>query len=51
MKYRVEVQSRAERQIRRLPRDIQERVMLAAYALGENPRPHGYDKLAGRDNE
>lgn len=30
---------------------MQERVTLAAYALGNDPRPHGYDKLAGRDNE
>ena len=51
MTYRVDVEARAARQIRRLPRGIQERVTLAAYALGSDPRPHGYDKLAGRDNE
>ena len=45
--YSVEVSSTAERQIRRLPRDDQIRVLRVIQALETEPRPPGCRKLAG----
>ena len=47
MKYRVLLEPHAERAIRKLAPDIRERVLRAAYNLGEDPRPFGYIKLRG----
>ena len=51
MKYRVVVEPGAERDIRRLAADVRARVLRAAMALGDDPRPHGYRKLAGRGEQ
>ncbi len=40
---------RAERKIRRLPKDLIKRLRKAIDALGDNPRPPGYKKLTGTD--
>jgi mRNA interferase RelE/StbE len=48
--YSVEVSSTAERQIRRLPRADQIRVLRVIQALGADPRPAGCRKLAGYDD-
>ena len=48
--YSVEVTSTAERQIRRLARADQIRVVRAIQALGRDPRPPGYRKMTGLDD-
>ena len=47
--YSVEVTSTAERQIRRLARADQIRVVRAIQALGRDPRPPGCRKMTGLD--
>ena len=46
-KYHVEVETSAVKQIQRLQRHEQQRVMTEILALAENPRPDGYIKRAG----
>ena len=46
-RYRVEVSATAERQIRRLVRQDQIRVLRAVAALASQPRPRGCRKLRG----
>ena len=48
--YSIEVSSTAERQIRRLSRNDQLRVLRAIQALSIDPRPPGCRKLAGHDD-
>ena len=48
-KYRLEISATAERQLRRLPRDDQVRVLRAVMALAKEPRPLGCRKLQGYD--
>ena len=45
--YRLEIGQGAQRQIRRLPTDVQQRILRSIDALAENPRPHGAIKLSG----
>lgn len=47
MAYRVELTPGAQRELRRLPPDVQERLEAPILALGENPRPAGVRKLQG----
>ena len=49
-KYRIEVSATAERQIRKLPRADQVRVIQVIQALSINPRPPGCRKLSGYDD-
>lgn len=49
MTYRVEFTVGAARQIKRLPRPAQIRVLDAIALLGSEPRPRGCRKLAGED--
>jgi len=49
-KYRVEVSATAERQIRKLQRQDQVRVLRAVSALASEPRPRGIRKLAGYED-
>ncbi|MCZ6535231.1 MAG: type II toxin-antitoxin system RelE/ParE family toxin [Dehalococcoidia bacterium] len=49
MPYRVELAPAAQRDLRRLPRDIQVRVVTPIQALSENPRPTGVRKLRGEE--
>ncbi len=51
MKYTVRLTASVRREIRRLDRQVQERVTRAAYALGNNPRPRGVLKLSGVENQ
>lgn len=51
MKYTVRLTAAVRREIRRLDRQVQERVTRAAYALGNNPRPRGALKLSGVENQ
>ena len=48
--YRVEVSATAERQIRRLARQDQMRVLRAVSALASEPRPRGCRKLRGYED-
>jgi len=48
--YRIEVSATAERQIRRLPRTDQVRVIRVIRALSTDPRPPGCRKLSGHDD-
>jgi mRNA interferase RelE/StbE len=48
--YRIEVSATAERQIRKLPRADQIRVIRVIQALSMNPRPPGCRKLSGYDD-
>jgi mRNA interferase RelE/StbE len=49
-RYRVEFKPAAERDLRSLPREIQERVRTEATSLAENPLPPGARKLEGRED-
>lgn len=49
MSYRVSFSSHAERDFKKLTPDIQGRLRPRIDALGENPRPHGVEKLAGQN--
>ena len=49
-KYRVEVSASADRQLRKLDRPDQIRVLRAAQALATDPFPPGYRKLQGYDD-
>ena len=51
MSYTVAVETSAERDLKRLPRDILRRVDAELMALSQNPRPHGIVKLQGREGE
>ncbi len=48
--YRVELAPGAERQFRKLERQVQIRVGLKFDALEKNPRPPGSEKLAGGED-
>jgi mRNA interferase RelE/StbE len=50
MRYEVLFQPSAGRQIRKLPADVQRRVVLAAEALGVDPRPAGCQRLKGPES-
>ena len=47
MAYAIHFSSHAARQLRKLPRAVQERLKPAIDALAEEPRPSGAKKLAG----
>lgn len=49
--YEVVIERRAERDFRRLPPEIFDRIARAAQTLAENPRPEGCRKLEGSDND
>jgi mRNA interferase RelE/StbE len=47
--YAVLILRRAQRELADVPRQTYERVKVAMYRLGEDPRPRGCRKLTGRD--
>ena len=49
MTYIVRISSAAQRQIRKLPRDAQERVTAVLVLLADEPRPPASKKLTGRE--
>lgn len=49
--YRVLLALAAQRDLRRLPADVHERVISAIRSLADNPRPRGCRKLAGTQND
>jgi len=48
--YRIDVSATAERQIRKLPKAEQVRVIRVIQGLALDPRPPGCRKLAGQDD-
>jgi len=51
MPYRVKFSKRAEKQFKKLPSQVQQRLRLQIDALSENPHPTGVKKLEGEDNQ
>lgn len=49
MCYSVIIQRRAQKQIARLPTNIQDRIEKSLQALSDEPRPRGSHKLQGRE--
>ena len=49
MAYQVELAPSAQRDLRRLPREVQTRLATPIQALAENPRPAGVRKLRGEE--
>ncbi|MEQ1645084.1 MAG: hypothetical protein ABL959_16665 [Pyrinomonadaceae bacterium] len=45
MTYHVEISKEADKQISKLPKRDQLKVLNAIISLAENPRPNGYKKL------
>jgi len=50
MPYRLKIKDSARKQITRLPKRDQRRVMNAIADLGDTPRPEGVRKIAGADD-
>lgn len=50
MSYEVEITPAAKRQIKKLPRDVQQKVVAKLEELAFEPRPDGVKKLEGSDN-
>ena len=50
MRYKVEVRASAERALKKLDRKYQRHVYEKMMELGENPRGHKCEKLAGAEN-
>lgn len=50
MPYRVELAPAAQRQIKKLPVDLRQRLVKAIEALSTNPRPDGVKKMQGEEN-
>lgn len=48
--YEVRVETSAAKQIQKLQRTEQKRIMAAVLALGDEPRPNGCTKLSGTDD-
>ena len=47
---RIEISQTAERQLKKLPRGDQKRVIRSILALADDPRPTGSRKLSGYDD-
>lgn len=45
MKYQIVFTASAEREIRKLPADVQDEIFEKIGSLLDNPRPHGYKRL------
>ncbi len=48
--YRIRIQRRPQRYMRRLPKPILQRIRTVIRTLAENPRPLGYEALSGFKN-
>jgi mRNA interferase RelE/StbE len=49
-RYTVELEPRAERELLKLPRDVQRRIVNRLLQLEEDPRPRGVVRLKGAKN-
>jgi len=50
MAYVVDVMPSVRRDLKRLPRTIQAKIIKSMFALENDPRPHGVVKLSGEKN-
>jgi mRNA interferase RelE/StbE len=50
-RYIIELTSEVEKALQRLPKNVVVRIDRAISSLAVNPRPHGYKKLVGIDND
>ncbi|MBD2614197.1 type II toxin-antitoxin system RelE/ParE family toxin [Nostoc punctiforme FACHB-252] len=50
MSYEVEIAPAAKRQIKKLPRDVQQKLVAKLEELAFEPRPDGVKKLEGSEN-
>ena len=48
--YEIEISSSAEKQLRKLPREQQERIVRAILPLAQEPLPRGSRKLSGYED-
>ncbi|HEY8665359.1 MAG TPA: type II toxin-antitoxin system RelE/ParE family toxin [Tepidisphaeraceae bacterium] len=48
--YTVAISNTIRRSLKRLPQQLRDRLLGAAYTLADEPRPHGTTKLAGGQN-
>ncbi len=49
MKYTVEIQPSVLKYLGKLPDNIYKRLRVAIFTLPNNPRPHGSEKMTGRN--
>ena len=49
MDYTILIDAHALRQLRKFERQVRDRIVAKIDSLADNPRPHGAEKLAGRD--
>jgi len=49
-RYRLEISRTAERQLKKLPREDQKRILRTILALADEPLPKGCRKLSGYDD-
>lgn len=50
MVYAIEYLSRAKREVKKLPPQVQQQILAAIGDLADDPRPHGVGKLSGAEN-
>lgn len=48
-KYTITITRTAQKQLDKLPDEIADQLINIIASLADNPRPHGYKKLKGRD--
>ena len=48
MKYTIDIRRSAQKQLSKINREDQERIIAAIHTLADNPRPQGCRKLSGR---
>lgn len=51
MSYQIDIAPAAQRDSKRLPPDVVRKVDAAILGLEQHPRPHGYTKLEGSEDE
>jgi mRNA interferase RelE/StbE len=49
MNYTIQISKQAEKKIERIPNPFYKKIKQAILSLSNNPRPHGYIKLQGRE--
>lgn len=50
MKYTIEISKTAEKQLKKIPKEYQGRIVNSILSLGSNPYPYGCKKLSGFDD-
>lgn len=50
VKFKIQISSSAEKQLQKLPKEVQNRISKIILDLARNPYPYGCKKLAGEDD-